>query len=84
MSARLAVVLIGAVTALVLGGCRADDRAVSSAVPVGGPAAEPVTDTAAEPVIDAAAGPADPLASVEAVVGAVERDLDADAGVAGR
>ena len=69
MTARLAVVLIGAVmTALVLGGCRADDRGQSSAqsstVPVG--------------------GAADPLANVEAVVGAVERDLDADAGVADR
>ena len=67
------LVLVAALAALVLGGCRAGDRAASSAVSTAGAGSGP-----------GAAGSPDPLAGVEAVVGAVERDLDADAGVAGR
>ena len=57
-------------TALMLGGCRAGDRAAAS--------------TASSTVSTSDAGAPDPLAGVEAELGAVERDLDADAGVAGR
>ena len=67
------LVLVAALAALALGGCRAGDRAASSAVSTAGAGSGP-----------GAAGSPDPLAGVEAVVGAVERDLDADAGVAGR
>ena len=67
------LVLVAALAALVLGGCRAGDRAASSAVSTAGAGSGP-----------GAAGSPDPLADVEAVVGAVEQDLDADAGVAGR
>ncbi|MGZ8750636.1 MAG: hypothetical protein ACXWYP_07135 [Pseudonocardia sp.] len=67
------LVLVAAMATLVLGGCRAGDRAASSAVSTAGAGSGP-----------GAAGSPDPLAGVEAVVGAVEQDLDADAGVAGR
>ena len=71
-TARSAATLVlgVAVGVLVLGGCR-------GAAP-GGPAA------ASPSVPVAGAGSPDPLAGVESAVGAVERDLDADAGVAGR
>ena len=72
MSPRFTVAVAGAAIALLLGGCRADDRAAA-------PPAPSVPVTAA-----ASAGSADPLAGVESVVDDVERDLDADAGVAGR
>jgi hypothetical protein len=62
--------LVAALAALVLGGCEAGDRAATPAVSTAGAGSSP--------------GAPDPLAGVEAVVGAVERDLDADAGVAGR
>ena len=68
------LVLVAALAALVLGGCRAGDRAASSAVSTAGAGSGP----------GGAAGSPDPLAGVEAVVGAIEQDLDADAGVAGR
>jgi hypothetical protein len=67
------LVLVAALAALVLGGCRAGDRTASSAVSTAGAGSGP-----------GAADPPDPLADVEAVVGAVEQDLDTDAGVAGR
>jgi hypothetical protein len=67
------LVLTAAVAALVLGGCRTADRALTTAT--GSPAV--VSD-------GARSGSADPLADVEATVDAVERDLDADAGAAGR
>ena len=67
------LVLVAAMAALVLGGCRAGDRVASSAVSTPGAGSGP-----------GVAGSPDPLADVEAVVGAVEQDLDADAGVAGR
>jgi hypothetical protein len=63
------------VAALVLGGCRTADRALTTAPATGSPAV--VSD-------GARSGSADPLADVEATVDAVERDLDADAGAAGR
>jgi hypothetical protein len=64
------LVLIVAVAALVLGGCRSADRALTTAPATGSPAV--------------VSGSADPLAGVEADVGSVERDVDADAGAAGR
>jgi hypothetical protein len=72
-AATALLVLLAVVTALVLGGCRAGDRAASPAVSTAGAGSAP-----------GAAGSPDPLAGVEAVVGAVQRDLDADAGVADR
>jgi hypothetical protein len=69
------VVLTVAVAALVLGGCRPADRAPTTAPATGSPAV--VSD-------GARSGSADPLADVEDTVDAVERDLDADAGAAGR
>ena len=69
------VVLTVAAAALVLGGCRTADRALTTAPATGSPAV--VSD-------GARSGSADPLAYVEATVDAVERDLDADAGAAGR
>ncbi len=69
------LVLIVVVAALVLGGCRSADRALTTAPATGSPAV--VSD-------GARSGSADPLADVEATVDAVERDLDADAGAAGR
>jgi len=69
------LVLAAAVTALLLGGCRAADRALTTA---------PGTGSSAVASDGARAGSADPLADVEATVDAVERDLDADAGAAGR
>ena len=60
--------------ALVLGGCRSADRAVASATPTADPASTG----------SRAGTSTDPLADVEATVGAVERDVDADAGAAGR
>jgi hypothetical protein len=65
-------VLVAAVAALLLGGCRAADRTAAS-----GP---PATSASAVPE----AGMSDPLAGVEAGVGAVERDIDADAVSDGR
>jgi hypothetical protein len=67
----VALTALVAVTVLV-GGCRAADRAAATGAPAGTSAV--VTGSGAQ----------DPLAGVEATVGAVERDLDADAGVAGR
>ena len=67
------LVLVAALAALILGGCQAGDRAAASVVPTAGAGSDP-----------GAAGSPDPLAGVEAMVEAVERDLDADAGVAGR
>jgi hypothetical protein len=64
-----------AVAALVLGGCRAADRALTTAPATGSP---PVASDGAR------SGSADPLADVEATVDAVDRDVDADAGAAGR
>jgi hypothetical protein len=69
------VVLVVAVAALVLSGCRTADRALTTAPATGSPAG--VSD-------GARSGSADPLAVVEATVDAVERDVDADAGAAGR
>ena len=69
------LVLTAAVAALVLGGCRTADRVLTTAPATGSPAV--VSD-------GARSGSADPLADVEATVDAVERDLDADAGAAGR
>jgi hypothetical protein len=56
---------------LLLGGCRAANGAAAGAPP------------APSPVV-AGSGAPDPLAGIETTVGAVERDLDADAGVADR
>ena len=67
------LVLVAALAALVLGGCRAGHRAASSAVSRAGAGSGL-----------GVAGSPDLLADVEAVVGAVEQDLEADAGVAGR
>jgi hypothetical protein len=73
VKSRRAVALAAAVAAaLLLGGCRAADRAAVTGTPSGTP-----------PVVTGS-GAQDPLAGIEATVGAVERDLDADAGVAGR
>jgi hypothetical protein len=69
------LVVTAALAALVLGGCRTTDRALTTAPATRSPAAESA---------DARSGSADPLAGVEATVDAVERDLDADAGAAGR
>ena len=69
------LVLAAAVTALLLGGCRAADRALTTA---------PGTGSSAVASDGARSDSADPLADVEATVDAVERDLDADAGAAGR
>ena len=69
------LVLTAAVAALLLGGCRAADRALTTA---------PGTGSSAVASDGARSGSADPLADVEATVDAVERDLDADAGAAGR
>ena len=69
------LVLTAAVAALLLGGCRSADRALTTAPATGSPAV--VSD-------GAHSGSADPLAGVEATVDAVERDVDADAGAAGR
>ena len=69
------VVLTVAVAALVLGGCRTADRALATAPATGSPSV--VSDSARS-------GSADPLADVEATVEAVERDVDGDAGAAGR
>ena len=69
------LVLAAAVTALLLGGCRAADRALTTA---------PGTGSSAVASDGARSGSADPLSDVEATVDAVERDLDADAGAAGR
>jgi hypothetical protein len=69
------LVLTAAVTALVLGGCRTADRALTTTPATGSPVV--ASD-------GARSGSADPLADVEATVDAVERDLDADAGAAGR
>jgi hypothetical protein len=69
--AAVLLVVVAALAALVLGGCRAGDRVASSVVSTAGSG-------------PGAAGSPDPLADVEAVVGAVEQDLDADADVAGR
>jgi type IV pilus biogenesis protein CpaD/CtpE len=64
--------------ALVLGGCRSADRAAAPATPAAGPAS-----TGSRTGIST-----DPLADVEATVGAVERDADiatdADAGAVER
>jgi hypothetical protein len=60
--------------ALVLGGCRSADRAAASSTPIADPASTG----------SRAGSSTDPLADVEATVGAVERDVDADAGAAGR
>ena len=60
--------------ALVLGGCRSADRAAASATPAPGPASTG----------SRAGTSTDPLADVEATVGAVERDVDVDAGAAER
>ncbi|MDT0351056.1 hypothetical protein [Pseudonocardia charpentierae] len=73
---KAAVLLL--LVALVLGGCRSADRAAASATPAGGTASTGSrTGTST-----------DPLADVEATVGAVERDVDiapdADAGAAER
>ena len=70
-SAPLAA-LMAAVAALLLGGCRAADRT--------GAPGPPATPSSAVP----GAGMPDPLAGVEAAVGVVEREIDADAGSAGR
>jgi hypothetical protein len=67
------LVLVAAVAALMLGGCRAGDGAVSPAVSRAGAGSGP-----------GVVGSPDPLARVEAEVGAVERDIDEDTGVAGR
>jgi hypothetical protein len=76
VSARNTLVLVGvAVAALLLGGCRADE-------PTAAPPAPSVPAGSAEPSVPA--GSADPLAGVESVVDDIERDLDADAGLAGR
>jgi hypothetical protein len=64
----LAAVLL-LLVALVLGGCRSADRAAASATPAPGPASTG----------SRAGTSTDPLADVEATVGAVERDVDADA-----
>ena len=69
------LVLTAAVAAVLLGGCRPADRALTTAPATGSPAV--VSD-------GAHSGSADPLAGVEATVDAVERDVDADAGAAGR
>lgn len=69
------LVLIVVAAAPLLDGCRAADRALSTAPATGPPVV--VSD-------GAHSGSADPLADVDATVDAVERDLDADAGAAGR
>jgi hypothetical protein len=70
VTSRRAVVLTAAVTAtLLLSGCRGADR-----VAAGAPSGTPVVT---------GSGAQDPLAGLEATVGAVERDLDADADAAG-
>jgi hypothetical protein len=69
------LVLTAALAALLLGGCRSADRDLTTAPATGSPAG--ASD-------GARSGSADPLADVEATVDAVERDLDADAGAAGR
>ena len=61
--------------AFVLGGCRSADRV----------AASPVVERTGPPSAGSATGAsADPLADVEATVAAAERDVDDDAGSAGR
>jgi hypothetical protein len=69
------LLLTAAAAALLLGGCRAADRALTTAPGTGSPA---VASNGAR------SDSADPLADVEATVDAVEDDLDADAGAAGR
>jgi hypothetical protein len=69
------LVLTAAVATVVLGGCRATDRTMTTAPATGSPTV--VSDSAPS-------GSSDPLAGVEATADAVERDLDADAGAAGR
>jgi hypothetical protein len=61
---------------LVLGGCRGTAPAGSAA------ASPPVPATGA--AAGGRSGAPDPLADVEAAVGAAERDLDVDSGVVGR
>jgi len=69
----LSVALTAAVAAtLLLGGCRAADRVAASGAP-----------EATSPIVTGSGAP-DPLAGIDATVTAVERDLDADAGVADR
>ena len=66
--APAALLVAVALAGLALGGCRGPERA--AAAPTAGS--------------HSAATGSDPLAGVEATVDAVERDLDADAGAAGR
>jgi len=72
---RVPVAAFLLLVALVLGGCRSADRAAASPVVEPGGPLSTGSPTAAS---------ADPLADVEATVDAAERDVDADAGAAGR